>query len=446
MNLLYTSFELILSQGVHEGLTAMQQKDVRFINGEALVVFLICFPAVPVCYFMLPDSHYYWTLLCFFCSFLSTIILNRLRLYTYAKMTLIIIAEIATFWASATFGWESNLHYIFIIVVFASMLTFQKKDKRSLFFVLSMTIAMLTMLYVTDSNTFGREPLADAQIQIIQLTSFVLCLLGSIVIALLYIQKFSQQRQIIETYNVALENKIDELQKLNHELDRFVYSVSHDLRSPISSVLGLIHLSKLSDDLDEIRQYLQMQEKSLKKLEHFIGDILSYARNNRVELHVEPIDFRYELEEVLSLQMQHDPEKKITTSISVTQHSEFWTDKQRFAVILNNLVGNAFRYHNPLQHQSFIRIIAEVSDQKAIIHITDNGIGIGKEHIDKIFGMFYRATTTTTGSGLGLYITKEVVEKLGGSIHVSSQLGEGTDFRIELPNLSQTASQPSMAS
>jgi signal transduction histidine kinase len=137
----------------------------------------------------------------------------------------------------------------------------------------------------------------------------------------------------------------------------------------------------------------------------------------------------------LELQNQYDPNQSIETQITVKQDNLFFTDKQRLTVALNNLISNAFRYYNPYQKQPFIHLFVEVFPQKAIIEIKDNGIGIGKEHLSRIFEMFYRATDRTTGSGLGLYIVKEVIDKLKGSVKVESELGRGTTFTIEIPNL-----------
>lgn len=430
----------LLYQGVHDGLTETQIQDVKFINGEAITVFLISLPSVPICYFFFPDTSYYLILLCFFCSFFFVNIFNRFRLYEFAKSSLLIVAEISIFWAACTFGKESNLHYVFIVVAFASVITFQSNDKKYLAAMLITSVLLLLILYITDFSLFATIELSSSQIKGMEYTSFSLCFIGSIVIAFFYINKFSYQRQQINDYNIELEKNVDELRKLNTELDRFVYSVSHDLRAPIASVLGLIYLSRMSSSFEEVKLYADLQEKSLKKLESFIADILDYSKNNRMDLNVQEVDFQQEFEDILELQTQYIPNQKIETQISIQQPNLFFTDKQRLNILLNNLVSNAFRYYNPDQKQSFIHLSAEVFPEKAIIKIMDNGIGIGREHIEKIFGMFYRATSTVTGSGLGLYITKEVVEKLKGKISVSSELGKGTDFIIEIPNLREERS------
>ncbi len=103
-------------------------------------------------------------------------------------------------------------------------------------------------------------------------------------------------------------------------------------------------------------------------------------------------------------------------------------------MIFNNLLSNAVIYHNPYIDDPYIKVIAKIDKNQAVINIEDNGIGIEDKHLQNIFKMFYRANDATSGSGLGLYIVKEALEKLKGSIDVKSKLGEGTCFSLVIPN------------
>ena len=109
-------------------------------------------------------------------------------------------------------------------------------------------------------------------------------------------------------------------------------------------------------------------------------------------------------------------------------------DIKRLEVIFNNLISNALRYYNPYQENPYIRIEVEVNETQALLHIQDNGLGIASEHINRIFEMFYRASNHLEGSGLGLFLVKETVEKMKGSVQVQSVVNEGTSFFINLPN------------
>jgi PAS domain S-box-containing protein len=226
----------------------------------------------------------------------------------------------------------------------------------------------------------------------------------------------------------------DELTKANSELDRFVYSVSHDLRAPISSLLGLIQLSRMTSSMDEIRQYMSLQEKSIQRLDNFIKDILDYSRNARLEFTPEHISFKEILENCLEQHNHMENAKRIETQIKIKEKIVFYSDKNRLNIIFNNLLSNAIKYANPRQEKCFINVTVETNEKEALIEIQDNGIGIGKEHINKVFNMFYRANDSLAGSGLGLYIVKETVNKLKGIIKLDSELGQGTKIILNLPN------------
>ena len=110
------------------------------------------------------------------------------------------------------------------------------------------------------------------------------------------------------------------------------------------------------------------------------------------------------------------------------------TDKNRLNIILNNLISNAITYQDPSKNDPLVNIKVDMSDTETNIIVKDNGIGISKELQEKIFDMFFRGSENSDGSGLGLYIVKESVEKLNGTINVRSVPGKGSEFRVLIPN------------
>lgn len=235
--------------------------------------------------------------------------------------------------------------------------------------------------------------------------------------------------------NLNLSKSNEELTKINSELDRFVYSASHDLRAPISSVMGLISIAKMTDKLEEIYYYLDLQEKSIKKLDKFIQDILDYSRNARMALHSEQVSFRNMLESVFDQHSYMEYSSKIEKVVHLQQSEKFYSDSSRLTVIFNNLISNAIRYVRRTEAHPFIEVAIEVKEKKAKITVSDNGQGIAPEHLHRVFEMFYRATEKQSGSGLGLYIVKETVEKLGGQIQIHSEVDKGTKIFFEIPSL-----------
>jgi signal transduction histidine kinase len=249
---------------------------------------------------------------------------------------------------------------------------------------------------------------------------------------------FKHERELIERDIVHNSKELleanEELKKTNSELDRFVYSVSHDLRAPITSVLGLIQITKNEQDPEVRAQYFMLMESSLRRLDSFIHDIIDYSRNNRLESKPEAIDFD-ELTEEVAASLRFMPDADTIALIKdFSTEVPFYTDRQRLKVILTNLISNAVRYFNPRQAKPHILFRVITGEESAFLEISDNGIGIEEDYLRRIFDMFFRAHQESKGSGLGLYIVKETVMKLGGEINVNSAFGDGTSFAITLPN------------
>jgi len=223
-----------------------------------------------------------------------------------------------------------------------------------------------------------------------------------------------------------------ELEKVNFELDSFVYHASHDLRSPLRSVLGLIDIYRREEDPRVKEECIEKVESSVKRLDSLVVELLSISRNNRVnDPHVK-IDFLSEINNSVSSYLSNF-EKGLEIITKVNQSIPFYSDLTRIRIVLNNLISNAMKYRNPDQERSLVNVEVEVLEGKAIIKIEDNGEGIAEEKLPHIFDMFYRATEKSEGSGLGLYIVKNVLDKLNATIDIDSAEWEGTKIKVMIP-------------
>ncbi|SFD55695.1 PAS domain S-box-containing protein [Chitinophaga sp. CF118] len=237
-------------------------------------------------------------------------------------------------------------------------------------------------------------------------------------------------------YIEALKASNEDLKKIKMEMDRFVYSISHDLRAPLTSMLGVLQLiqSEVTDTL--VLSDLQLIEGSIKKLDGFILDILDYSRNSRLEIKLQAVCFNDITNEVMNhLKYMGKGKTTIDIRVDINEDLYFYSDKGRLTIILNNLISNAMRYCNPEVAHPFVEINITSTSREVNIRVKDNGIGISEENQQKIFDIFYRVSSNSIGSGLGLYIVKEVVAKLSGSIQLQSSPGKGSEFSIHLPNL-----------
>lgn len=265
------------------------------------------------------------------------------------------------------------------------------------------------------------------------------------------ITKFIQKPWDWEMLSLAIENCAllykskqelkktnDELSKANDELNKFVYSISHDLRSPLMSMLGIVHLAKIEEEKTDKMHYFDMIETCVSKLDLFIKNMIDYYKNSRAEVQNDTIDFNNLAQSVLDALPNKDPNMKV--ELIVDQQSDFMGDAIRLQVILNNLVSNAIKYQNLKQDKRFVKLKIVVNEETATILVSDNGIGITKEHLGSIFKLFFRSDNSTDkqGTGIGLYIVKESVEKIGGQISVSSTPMIGTNFEILIPNRKET--------
>lgn len=219
----------------------------------------------------------------------------------------------------------------------------------------------------------------------------------------------------------------------NTELNNFVYKVSHDLKAPLTSIKGLINLMKLENDPEVYHEYIQMISGRVERLDLFIRDVLSHSKNLNVEVTVEAVDLHKIIDECIS-QVSFNPNyKKVKREVQISG-SPLYSDPQRLHEILRNLISNAFQYSRSNIANPYVHVQAKTSKKKCEIVVSDNGVGIKKKYQSRIFEMFYRANERVEGSGIGLYIVKQSVEKLNGIVSFTSTLNKGTRFKIVIPN------------
>ncbi len=231
-----------------------------------------------------------------------------------------------------------------------------------------------------------------------------------------------------------LSLKNEELYKAYSELDKFAYSVSHDLRGPLVGLSGGINLALDTDNMEEIKEILRLMGKSLSKLDAFILNMHDYYSLERGELKIVDIDFNKIVDEVRDIYKIYTKTKGVEFTIAVQQNGPFWSDEVSLQLILNNLVSNAFKYQrNDNLHKS-VALSIIVSKGLATIEVRDNGCGIEEKYKNQIFDLFFRAHFEKAGSGFGLFNVKSSLLKLNGKIEMNSEVNKGTTFTVTIPN------------
>ena len=252
-----------------------------------------------------------------------------------------------------------------------------------------------------------------------------------------YIIIYGQEITELKKSEEQLKAQNIELEKVNHELDQFVYSASHNLRAPLLSVKGLLGL--IEDEEMEAparKRFIDEIYKSIQRLDATIKDIIDYSKNARLELLPTPID----LEQLV--RNTHEDLKfyegtTVSLELSILQSSAFFTDERRLKSIVHNIMSNSVKYSDPNKENCKLQVKVNVTPETCTLVFTDSGKGISEDNQRRVFDMFYRGTTERSGSGLGLYIVKEMTERIGGSIELKSELGSGTTLTLTLPNLTE---------
>lgn len=225
-----------------------------------------------------------------------------------------------------------------------------------------------------------------------------------------------------------------QLEKENEHLDQFIYKTTHDLRSPIHSVMGVLDLMENANEKERL-SYLKMARQSLLRLESVIDEVNNFYRVDKMAVAREKIDLKALLDGEISLLKNHPKTQNINIEFTCNGEVPLFSDSIRLKTIFGNLLSNGVKYSDLRKESSFLHVETLVKEKELSITITDNGIGIAQENIGRIFDIFFRATKEASGTGLGLHIVKDTIERLNGKIEVQSQLGVGTQFKIYLPNL-----------
>ena len=235
-----------------------------------------------------------------------------------------------------------------------------------------------------------------------------------------------------KNFERTLLEKNQELIKINRELDQFVYSVSHDLRSPLLSIKGILSVIDENASPEENQMYLSLIEKSVNRLDATIIEILDFSRNARLDQTITKLNVR-DLVQNIFMDLAYVTEDKVELKFETEGDEVIASDKARLEILMKNLISNGIKYRKKGVETSYVKVSLIETEKNYIISIEDNGEGISEDNQLKVFDMFYRASTSSSGTGLGLYICKDIVAKMNGEIDLISELGVGTRIILTLP-------------
>lgn len=351
-------------------------------------------------------------------------VLNRYKKYSTATLIILFIINFLTYIFADVDHPEGGVFFFFMTSSMAGLilLSYYRSNVGLLFAFLPIVMGYLA--YFFDLNALPPPVYGENMVEINFMSNFTISFCATIFMLQFLINRNSESEKELMEQNRLLE-------KANKELDHFVYSVSHDLRAPLSSILGLTNVYSLAVDDNERTEMVKMIHERATSLDGFIREVLDYSRNARVELRLHEMNVRPIVDEVVHSLLFIKGAESVSIRINIDPSLKVITDRERIKVILSNILSNAIYYCDP-NKKSFIEIDSSVKENEWTISIKDNGIGIKPEHLNRIFEMFYKAHERAQGTGLGLYIVKETLQRLGGVIEVDSIYEIGTTFIIKL--------------
>lgn len=229
-----------------------------------------------------------------------------------------------------------------------------------------------------------------------------------------------------KAFEIRLEEKIK-------ELDTFIYRSSHDLKGPLASLQGLLNVAKSEIKDANSLQYLALIERSVLHLDTILMDLLNITKITQGNLNIVDINFKEIITNIIN-SFENLPEyQNIQCIIEINDNPILKSDKSLINNIFQNLIINAIKYRDKNKEKSIIKIKSVCVSDELIVKIEDNGEGIPESLQRSVFDMFFRGNTKSTGTGLGLYIVKNAIEKLGGRIFLESEENKGSTFTIYLP-------------
>lgn len=228
-----------------------------------------------------------------------------------------------------------------------------------------------------------------------------------------------------------LNARTSELELAYEELDQFVYSASHDLRSPITSLKGILEIA--ARESEPSMDYLDMIRTVVTKMDQYVVNVINYYRSNRTGLHPEEVDIAVLITELLEEFRFHPAAEQVDLQTDLQPGIMLRSDPIKLNMIVRNLVLNAIQFQRKDNPQKKVWISGKAEGDTYCLNVEDNGQGIRQDLGDRLFEMFQRDNLYKAGTGLGLYIVHQSVKKLRGRIEYKSEVGKGATFSVLLP-------------
>ena len=272
--------------------------------------------------------------------------LNRKKLYREATLLAILASNFIIYLFASSEPPASGVYIFFLPISLAAMALFTYKDWYLGFGCVLLSLLLFLASYTLDFSILPKIEGTDSTDELYFKINFVVAIIVSVLVVYFLINLNHHAEKSLRENESRLMHLTEELKQSNAELDRFVYSVSHDLRAPLSSVVGLVGLAEMAESPKEIKTYLDMMRGRIDALEKFIRDIIDYSRNARLEATKENVNLQELMQEVMDSLRFADEVSSVKIKTDIPESLQLRTDKVRLRIILNNLIANALKYHD----------------------------------------------------------------------------------------------------
>jgi signal transduction histidine kinase len=377
---------------------------------------------------------------------------NKMRWYNLARSMFITSFSVLLFFICNTMNIGSFFIYFYFPAFIAYTLYYDlEKDLPNALVNLSVSVSCAVCAFVLPHQFFMAENIDEKWFSLVEYLNYFLSFLITIIFvffAVIHVNKSG--RQLVEVWQEAERQKL-ELSEAKEKADsavvaksRFLSNISHEMRTPLNGIVGTVNLMLQEPCLPEQMQNLEVLKYSSEHMLSVVNDVLDYSKieAGKMQLSSDAFNLKTVLERIYTVFKNQFEQKNVGFDFEIDKELNrfFKADETRLRQVLNNLIGNALKFTARGRVYCAAKVVSSNSaSARVFFSVRDTGIGMRKEQIQMIFDAFSQGETSTTrrfgGTGLGLTISKKIVNIFGGEMYVESALGKGSHFffTIQMP-------------
>lgn len=366
--------------------------------------------------------------------FVLVILLNKLRFYELAKFSFLSINTLFFIVINMLYGRAFGSEFIFFPLIMVAVLYFEDTRPKVLWITIFILSYLFSWIYLHQHGPLYLENLDPLSFYfMLVITTLVVFLLSTV-----FINENREFKTQTDSLLAELRTKNEDLENANNELEKFAFIASHDLKTPlrnINSFLYLIDRKIKQGNTSEVPEYLEYASLNAKRMHDLIQDILEFSRLNTADVSLQ----NYDLNDIVKRAI--DNLQDLITSrnavIRFDQLPQLLCNESQLVLLFQNLIENGIKYNESKNPRIDISYVDKQLEHE--IYISDNGIGIEQDYLEKVFEMFYRLHNQEqySGTGIGLATCKKIATYHGGQLHINSSSDQGTIFCLKLIKHSQ---------